>query len=42
MKCECCEKVSESLTCLGPYNGNKDNTYYCDECFVKVNGEKVE
>lgn len=39
MKCECCEKETESLTKKSGYNGNKDAAYYCNKCFVKVHKE---
>ena len=41
MECSCCNKSFDVLTCKSKYNGNKDDSYYCDKCFTKIHKENA-
>ncbi len=39
MNCDKCGKDCDSLTKKPTYNGNKDDGWYCDDCFKEQHEE---
>jgi len=37
--CDSCDVQSEELHQRGPYNGNTNDSWYCDECYESVHGK---
>jgi hypothetical protein len=42
MKCSGCGAHFDQLFSMGPYNGNKDTSYYCLGCFAEAHGEEFD
>jgi protein-arginine kinase activator protein McsA len=40
MKCDNCGKDFEELSTSGLNNGNKDDGWYCDDCYKEIHEEK--
>lgn len=42
MKCPECGKSVQMLYGKGAFNGNKNDTMYCEKCYEKIHGEPVD
>ena len=40
MKCDKCGKEFDELSASGLNNGNKDDGWYCDDCYEEVHEKK--
>lgn len=42
MKCEECGKDFDNLVCKSAYAGNKEDRWFCLDCYKKVHGEEFD